>query len=73
MDLEFAFMGPASFDVGMLLANYIFSYYCHMSNPENHDQRRKFANSMIDMCKLTGKFGSLKFRIYDNDYLTEMC
>ena len=54
-DVEFATVGPASFDVGMLLANYIFSYYGNMATDDNHDERRKFANSLIDVCKITGK------------------
>ena len=54
IDLEFAFVGPAAFDVGMLLANYIFSYYRHMSIPENNDQGRAFAQKMIETCHLTG-------------------
>lgn len=50
IDLEFAYMGPPAFDIGVLLANYIFSYYGHMDN----DRHRKFAQKMIEACKLTG-------------------
>ncbi|XP_021358736.1 uncharacterized protein LOC110453865 isoform X2 [Mizuhopecten yessoensis] len=50
MDIEFAFMGPAAFDVGILIANYIMSYYQHMS-----EGNRQFAYRTIDFCKLTGK------------------
>ncbi|XP_062596852.1 methylthioribose kinase-like [Saccostrea cucullata] len=53
IDLEFAYMGPPAFDIGLLLANYIFSYYGHMSIPEDHDRHRKFAQLMIEACKVT--------------------
>lgn len=53
IDLEFAYMGPPAFDIGVLLANYIFSYYGHMSIPEDNDRHRKFAQKMIEACKLT--------------------
>lgn len=55
IDLEFSFVGPVAFDIGMLIANYIFQYYHHMSIPENNDEHRKFAYLMIDMCKSTGE------------------
>ncbi|XP_052262881.1 methylthioribose kinase-like isoform X1 [Dreissena polymorpha] len=50
-DVEFAFVGPASFDVGMLLANIIFEYYRHMSIETNNDEHRQFAYLMIDAGK----------------------
>ncbi|XP_033743303.1 methylthioribose kinase-like isoform X2 [Pecten maximus] len=50
MDIEFAFVGPGAFDIGCLIANYIMSYYQHMS-----DGNRQFAYRTIDFCKLTGK------------------
>ncbi|KAL3877376.1 hypothetical protein ACJMK2_035094 [Sinanodonta woodiana] len=53
IDVEFAYVGPCAFDIGLLLANYIFSYYHHMSIPEDHDERRKFAQLMIDACHTT--------------------
>ncbi|XP_048758628.2 methylthioribose kinase-like isoform X2 [Ostrea edulis] len=53
IDLEFAYMGPPAFDIGILLANYIFSYYGHMSIPEDNERHRQFAQSMIEACKLT--------------------
>ncbi|XP_061167799.1 LOW QUALITY PROTEIN: methylthioribose kinase-like [Saccostrea echinata] len=53
IDLEFAYIGPAALDIGLLLANYIFSYYGHMSIPEDHDRHRKFAQLMIEACKVT--------------------
>lgn len=56
IDLEFAYMGPPAFDLGVLLANYIFSYYGHMSIPEDNDRHRKFAQLMIEACKLTGQY-----------------
>lgn len=49
MDIEFAFVGPGAFDVGCLIANYIMSYYQHMS-----EGNRKFAYRTIDFCKITG-------------------
>lgn len=54
-DVEFAFVGPAAFDVGMLIANFIFSYYRHMSIEENNDEHRQFAYLMIEACKIFGK------------------
>lgn len=55
IDLEFAYMGPPAFDIGVLLANYIFSYYGHISIPEDNDRHRQFAQLMIEACKLTGR------------------
>ncbi|XP_052760164.1 methylthioribose kinase-like isoform X1 [Mya arenaria] len=51
-DVEFVHVGPAAFDVGMLLANFIFVYYRHMSIEENNDEHRAFAYQMVDVCKL---------------------
>jgi len=59
IDLEFAYIGPAAFDVGCLVANYIFSYYQHMSTEYQHDKHRKFAYSIIDICKQTGMYISI--------------
>lgn len=53
-DVEFACVGPASFDVGMLLANVIFQYYRHMSIETNNDEHRQFAYQMIDAGKELG-------------------
>ncbi|XP_060076671.1 methylthioribose kinase-like [Ylistrum balloti] len=50
MDIEFAYVGPGAFDIGCLIANYIMSYYQHMS-----EGNRQFAYRTIDFCKLTGK------------------
>ncbi|XP_013405105.1 uncharacterized protein LOC106169969 isoform X2 [Lingula anatina] len=52
-DNEFAYVGPAAFDLGLLIANYIFSYYRHMSTQENHDTHRKFSQKLIEACYLT--------------------
>ena len=54
-DMEFAFIGPAAFDIGLLIANYIFSYHRHMSIPENNEEGRKFAYLMTEACKVTSK------------------
>mgnify|MGYP002153701028 CR=1 FL=1 len=54
-DLEFSYIGPASFDVGMLLANLIFSYYRHMAIEENNEDHREFAFLMVEACKIFGK------------------
>ena len=53
MDMEFAFIGPAAFDLGTLIANYIFAYHRHISIEERNDERRKFAYSMVEACKTT--------------------
>ncbi|KAJ8041015.1 Methylthioribose kinase [Holothuria leucospilota] len=34
IDPEFAYVGPAAFDIGMLLANYVFSFYGHCYHPK---------------------------------------
>lgn len=52
-DMEFAYVGPAAFDLGLLIANYIFSYHRHISIPENNEERRQFAYLMIEACKIT--------------------
>ena len=76
IDMEFAFVGPASFDLGLLIANYIFSYYRNMSLDEGNGVRRKVAHRMIDACKVTGlwlgAFNSFpKQRILDSSKLKE--
>ena len=55
IDLEFAFMGPCAFDVGMFLANLIFTYYQHMSIPQDNDVHRQYSYRIIDLCKKFGK------------------
>ena len=62
IDLEFAYIGPASFDVGMLLANYLFSHYQHMSQGN-----RELAYVLVDLCKHTGKYK--KCTIYSKPHL----
>jgi len=47
-DVEFMLVGPAAFDVGTLVANFIFSYYRHLNIEENNDEHRKFAFEMVD-------------------------
>lgn len=54
-DIEFAIVGPAAFDLGLLVANFIFSYYRHMSIEENNDMHRTFAYKMIDASKTFSK------------------
>lgn len=51
IDLEFAYVGPCAFDVGMFLANLIFTYYQHMSTPQNNDVHRQYSYSIVDLCK----------------------
>ncbi|KAL4241113.1 hypothetical protein ACF0H5_001891 [Mactra antiquata] len=48
MDIEFAHIGAASFDVGILVAHFIFSYFRHMSLDDTH---KNFAYMMVDACK----------------------
>lgn len=33
IDVEFAYVGPAAFDIGMLLANFVLSFYAHCHYP----------------------------------------
>ncbi|XP_050404564.1 methylthioribose kinase [Patella vulgata] len=47
-DTEFAFVGPAAFDLGLLFANYIFCYYHHLSKSE--DAGRATAFKVLDCC-----------------------
>ena len=54
IDLEFACVGPCAFDVGMFLANLIFTYYQHMSIQEDNDVHRHYSYSIIDLCKRFG-------------------
>ncbi|KAL5019027.1 hypothetical protein ScPMuIL_004749 [Solemya velum] len=53
IDLEFAYVGPCAVDIGLLIANYIFSYYRHMSIPQDNDAGRQFAYKMIEVCHMT--------------------
>jgi 5-methylthioribose kinase len=55
-DNEFTYVGPASFDLGMLLANYIICYYAHMLTPEDNDAHRQVSYKMLDACKKTGTY-----------------
>ncbi|XP_041363738.1 methylthioribose kinase-like [Gigantopelta aegis] len=53
IDLEFTCVGPCAFDLGCLIANYIFSYYQHMMTPENNDEHRKVSYVLVDICHQT--------------------
>ena len=53
IDMEFGFVGPAAFDLGTLIANYIFAHYRHISREENNDEGRKFSYLIIEACKAT--------------------
>ncbi|XP_064618274.1 methylthioribose kinase-like isoform X2 [Liolophura sinensis] len=53
IDAEFAYVGPAAFDVGSLVAHYLMAYFCHMSIADNHDVHRAFAQTMADACRHT--------------------
>ncbi|XP_046376771.2 methylthioribose kinase-like [Haliotis rufescens] len=52
-DSEFSYVGPCSFDVGVLVANYIFNYYCHLLQPDDNDNRRVFAYRVVEICNKT--------------------
>lgn len=49
-------MGPAAFDLGMLLANYIIAYYSHMLTPQDNDAHRRVSYKMLDICHKTGRY-----------------
>ncbi|XP_045213350.2 methylthioribose kinase-like [Mercenaria mercenaria] len=51
-DIEFCTVGPAAFDLGVVVANFIFNYHRHMSIEEDNDSHRVFAHKMVDACKL---------------------
>ncbi|XP_071129810.1 methylthioribose kinase-like [Mytilus edulis] len=51
MDIEFAFVGPCAFDVGMFLANLIFTYYQHMSTQQDNDTHRQYAYGIVNLGK----------------------
>ncbi|XP_071108304.1 methylthioribose kinase-like [Haliotis cracherodii] len=48
-----SYVGPCSLDLGLLVANYIFTYYCHILCPEDNDNRRVFAYRVVEMCNKT--------------------
>lgn len=48
------FMGPCSFDVGVLLADYISLYHEHMLTEQDNDNHRRVAYKMVDACQDTG-------------------
>lgn len=50
-DMEFAFVGPAAFDLGLIVANFIFGYHRHICMPEENDKHRGFAFKMIEAAK----------------------
>lgn len=51
-DIEFCAVGAAAYDIGVVVANFIFTYHRHMSIEEDNDTHRAFAYKMIDACKL---------------------
>ncbi|ELU15294.1 hypothetical protein CAPTEDRAFT_221568 [Capitella teleta] len=55
-DNEFSYIGPASFDLGMLIANYFICYYAQMLTPEDNDLRRQVSYKMIEACRKTSEF-----------------
>ena len=58
MDLEFAYVGPAAFDIGMLLANYIFSHYSHRFYPmeKSPEFYKKLQQATEITCKVLSLF-----------------
>ncbi|XP_046568813.1 methylthioribose kinase-like isoform X1 [Haliotis rubra] len=48
-----SYVGPCSLDLGLLVANYIFTYYCHLLCPEDNDNRRVFAYRVVEICNKT--------------------
>eukprot|EP00914_Ancora_sagittata_P017857 GHVO01035172.1.p1 GENE.GHVO01035172.1~~GHVO01035172.1.p1 ORF type:complete len:319 (-),score=7.92 GHVO01035172.1:160-987(-) len=61
-DNEFSYIGPASFDLGTLIANYFICYYAQMLTPEDNDNRRQVSYKMIEACRKTGEFYFAKFQ-----------
>jgi S-methyl-5-thioribose kinase len=47
------FYGPCSFDVGVLLADYIVLYHEHMLTEADNDRHRQIAYKMIEACQET--------------------
>lgn len=45
---QFALVGPASFDVGTLLAHYLAAYHIHMLTEQDNDAHRQVAYRMIN-------------------------
>ncbi|XP_067672840.1 methylthioribose kinase-like [Haliotis asinina] len=48
-----SYVGPCSLDLGLLVANYIFTYYCHLLCPDDNDNHRVFAYRVVDICNKT--------------------
>ncbi|XP_072042317.1 methylthioribose kinase-like [Amphiura filiformis] len=64
IDAEFAYIGPAAFDVGVLLASYIFACYSHKLYPT--EVSSDFYKNLEDATKAT-----LSIYLKDlNDYMT---
>src|SRR6218665_1509330 len=58
------FVGPCGFDVGYLLAEYLYTYHDHMLTPENNDWHRKISYQMVDAANETGRVISSSSYIY---------
>lgn len=49
-----ACVGPASYDLGTLLAHYIITYHAHMLTEEDNDSHRQVAYKMVKAAHTTG-------------------
>ena len=69
IDLEFAFVGPMGFDVGLLIANYLFSFHSHRvkpgRDPKFHEKVRKAARETI-----SEYFGHFETKLGQDEILT---
>lgn len=48
------FLGPCSFDLAALLADYIAFYHQHMLTEVDNDAHRQVSYKMVDACVQTG-------------------
>ncbi|XP_054773959.2 methylthioribose kinase-like [Lytechinus pictus] len=69
IDLEFAFVGPMGFDLGVLLANYLFSYHAHRIMPNNSPNCTKFYEKVRQAISdaISNYFGDAESRLSSND------
>ncbi|XP_030835761.1 uncharacterized protein LOC100889562 [Strongylocentrotus purpuratus] len=70
IDLEFSFVGPLGFDLGVLLANYIFSYHAHRIDMQNKNSsctkfHDKVRHAMSDA--ISDYFGDAELRLPSDD------
>jgi len=72
IDAEFAFYGPPSFDLGLLIGNFLLSYAAHEVRTRKVDSRRQFRRYIIEAVALLWQHFEREFlSLWQQDHTTK--